>query len=120
MNLMINILNSYVALASVRTDNAEGFVFGLTKEGLIIVSVALIALLVAAFFIGRVSKQAPAVEEKTISHPNAVPTVDGSGDKQLVAVITAAIMAMRDEEARANGTEAVGFKVVSFKRSERR
>lgn len=122
MNTIINILASRVALATaLESENIGELAFGLTKEGLTVVSIALIAMLVAAFLAGRASKRTVTSNEKSESHAaNAVTSPSNTDDKQLVAVITAVIMAMRDEEARANGTEAVGFRVVSFKRSERR
>lgn len=120
MNGIINFLSSYIALAAESHGNVGEFAFGLTKEGLVVVSVALIGMLIAAFFAGRASKQTATAEERQTPDIKVAPTAEDNDDKQLVAVITAAIMAMRDEEAKANGTEAVGFKVVSFKRSEHR
>lgn len=122
MNTITNILASRVALATaLESENIGELAFGLTKEGLTVVSIALIAMLVAAFLAGRASKRTVTSDEKSESRAtNAVTYPSSTDDKQLVAVITAAIMAMRDEEARANGTEAGGFRVVSFRRSEHR
>lgn len=120
MNNVINILTLRIALAtSTGSEKLDEFAFGLTKEGLAVVSIALIVILVATFLAGRASARTTAVDKDEISS-SCVPASSGIDDKQLVAVITAAIMAMRDEEARANGTEAGGFRVVSFRRSEHR
>ena len=88
------------------------------NEVLTTVLVAVVAIV--SFFIGRASKRiSKAQKNDTVCVNENRPTAKMS-DTELVAVITAAIMAMRDDEAKATGIPQSEFRVVSFKRTGRR
>lgn len=59
---------------------------------------------------------APAAAKKPAPAP-AAPAAPAQNDDAIVAVLTAAVAAILADEAAANGTEALPFRVVSFRRT---
>lgn len=120
MNIMIiNLMHlcHVFAKASVGTLKSQ-IVFQATLTELV-VALFIVAVALIFFLLGRASgrKAARCVGANVVGEN--ISSQEPS-DEELVAVITAAITAMREEEAKQTGIKPTAFRVVSFKRTEKR
>lgn len=122
MSEMMTALTAGVSMDSVMNNGmslGERLSYGLrmTAVGMLIVFAVLgviyLIMLLSGLIFGSVGKKKPKPEP-----PVEAPAEEGL-DPALVAVLTAAVAAVLAEEARASGTEAPAFRVVSFRRTGR-
>lgn len=122
MSEMMTVLTAGVSMGSVMNNGmslGERLAYGLrmTAVGMLtifaVLGVIYLVMLIFGLVFGRAGKKKPEPQ------PQVEAPVEEGLDPALVAVLTAAVAAVLAEEARASGTEAPAFRVVSFRRTAR-